>query len=115
MPSAFAQQQKEIAPREDINGLMADLASRPQVNKGKRKLKGPEKAAVLLMALGEQYGGKIFGLLDDDELRKISMVMSALGTIEADLVEEALLEFVSRMSASIVPSADMTIDILRSS
>src|SRR5665213_1372319 len=100
MPSAFAQQQKEVAPREDINGLMADLASRPQVNKGKRKLKGPEKAAVLLMALGEQYGGKIFGLLDGDELRKISMVMSALGTIEAELVEEALLEFVSRMSAS---------------
>jgi flagellar motor switch protein FliG len=98
---AFANSlQKEAAPREDINGLMADLASRPQVNKGKRKLKGPEKAAVLMMALGEQYGGKIFGLLDDDELRKISMVMSALGTIEADLVEEALLEFVSRMSAS---------------
>jgi flagellar motor switch protein FliG len=92
-------QQKE-APRDDINGLMADLASRPQVNKGKRKLKGPEKAAVLMMALGDQYGAKIFALLEDDELRKISMVMSALGTIESELVEEALLEFVSRMSAS---------------
>jgi flagellar motor switch protein FliG len=79
---------------------MADLASRPQVNKGRRKLKGPEKAAVLMMALGEQYGGKIFSLLDDDELREISTVMSALGTIEAESVEELLLEFVSRMSAS---------------
>ena len=59
-------------PATDITGLMADLASRPQVNAGRRKLKGPEKAAVLMMALGEQYGGKIFSLLDDDELREIS-------------------------------------------
>ena len=50
--------------------------------------------------LGEQYGAKIFGLLDDDELREISIVMSSLGTIEAESVEQLLLEFVSRMSAS---------------
>jgi flagellar motor switch protein FliG len=99
MPSAYNQAQRETT-RDDITGLMADLASRPQVNAGRRKLKGPEKAAVLMMALGEQYGGKIFSLLDDDELRKISGVMSALGTIEAETVEELLLEFVSRMSAS---------------
>jgi flagellar motor switch protein FliG len=100
MPSAFAHQQKEPAPRADVANLMADLASRPQVNKGRRKLKGPEKAAVLMIALGEQYGGKIFSLLDDDELREISTVMASLGMIEAESVEELLLEFVSRMSAS---------------
>jgi flagellar motor switch protein FliG len=100
MPSAFAQQQKEPAPRADVANLMADLASRPQVNKGRRKLKGPEKAAVLMIALGEQYGSKIFSLLDDDELREISTVMASLGMIEAESVEELLLEFVSRMSAS---------------
>ena len=53
-----------------------------------------------MLALGEQYGGKILSLLDDDELREISIVMSSLGTIEAESVEELLLEFVSRMSAS---------------
>ena len=100
MPSAYTERPKQPTLREDIGGLMAQLASRPQVNKGRRKLKGPEKAAVLMMALGEQYGGKIFSLLDDDELREISTVMSALGTIEAESVEELLLEFVSRMSAS---------------
>ena len=100
MASARAHVRTEAQTRSDITGLMADLASRPQVNKGRRKLKGPEKAAVLMMALGEQYGGKIFSLLDDDELREISTVMSALGTIEAESVEELLLEFVSRMSAS---------------
>src|SRR6476469_3888585 len=99
MPSAYAERPKP-ALRGDIGGLMAQLASRPQVNPGRRKLSGPERAAVLMLALGEQYGGKIFSLLDDDELREISIVMSSLGTIEAESVEELLLEFVSRMSAS---------------
>src|SRR5450631_2694274 len=88
------------AMREDIGGLMAELASRPQVNVGRRKLSGPERAAVLMLALGEQYGGPIFSMLDDDELREISIVMASLGAIEASEVEQLLLEFVSRMSAS---------------
>jgi len=102
MPSAYSQQHKKSGTnvREDIGGLMAELASRPQVNVGKRKLTGPERAAVLMLALGEQYGGKIFSMLDDDELREISIVMSSLGAIEAEEVEQLLLEFVSRMSAS---------------
>jgi len=101
MPSAYSTAQRKEKPvREDIGGLMAELASRPQVKQGRRKLTGPERAAVLMLALGEQYGGKIFSLLDDDELREISTVMSSLGTVEADAVEELLLEFVSLMSAS---------------
>ena len=103
MPSAYSEQKKSsssTAVRDDIGGLMAELASRPQVNVGRRKLSGPERAAVLMLALGERYGGKIFSLLDDDELREISIVMSTLGTIEADEVEHLLLEFVSQMSAS---------------
>jgi len=103
MPSAYAENKKERASgpgRADIGGLMAELASRPQVNEGRRKLTGPERAAVLMLALGEKYGGKIFAMLDDDELREISVVMSSLGTVDAESVEQLLLEFVSRMSAS---------------
>ena len=60
MPSAYSpdKHQKEKTVRADIGGLMAELASRPQVNVGRRKLTGPERAAVLMLALGEQYGGK---------------------------------------------------------
>ncbi|MBV9347963.1 MAG: flagellar motor switch protein FliG [Pseudolabrys sp.] len=103
MPSAYAEQRRgggAANTRSDIGGLMAELASRPQVQEGKRRLSGPERAAVLMLALGEKYGGKIFSMLDDDELREISVVMSTLGTIDADMVEQLLLEFVSRMSAS---------------
>ena len=53
-----------------------------------------------LLALGEQHGSKIWALLDDDELRQLSIVMSSLGTVEASLVENLLLEFVGRLSAS---------------
>ena len=86
MPSAYADPKKDqnaTGVREDIGGLMAELASRPQVAAARRKLTGPERAAVLMLALGERYGGKIFSLLDDDELREISVVMSSLGTIES--------------------------------
>ena len=84
----------------DIGQLVAQLAHRSQGSASKRRLTGPERAAVLMLALGEKYGSKIFNMLDDDELREISIIMSTLGTIEAELVEELLLEFVGRMSAS---------------
>src|SRR5258707_7887588 len=102
MPSAYAEtkKDKEKVVREDIGGLMVELSRRPQPPDRIRKLTGPERAAVLMLSLGEQYGAKIFSLLDDDELREISIVMSSLGAIQADEVEQLLLEFVGRMSAS---------------
>ena len=88
------------APENEIESLVATLAGR-QVNAPKgRQLTGPERAAVLMLALGEQHGAKIWNLLDDDDLRQLSLVMSTLGTVEAGLVENLLLEFVGRLSAS---------------
>ena len=104
MPSSFELSKKDQetakAARDNIGGLLAELASRPPSSQTSRKLTGPERAAVLMLALGEQYGGKIFSMLDDDELREISIVMSSLGTVDAESVEQLLLEFVGRMSAS---------------
>src|SRR5256885_4178990 len=84
----------------DITTVLSSLASR-QGNRPKSKpISGPRRAAMLMLALGEQYGGKVWALLDDDEVRELSIHMSTLGTVEADVVEDLLLEFVSRMSAS---------------
>ena len=91
--------QAENPNKKDIASVIATLASRSG-GTNTRKLTGPERAAVLMLALGQQYGGNIWNQLDDDELREISIVMSTLGTIEAESVENLLLEFVSRMSAS---------------
>jgi flagellar motor switch protein FliG len=65
-----------------------------------RVLKGAERAAILMLALGEEYGAEIWKQLDDDEIRAISMAMSNLGTIDAEVVENLLVEFVSQMSAT---------------
>src|SRR6516225_7373454 len=89
----------QTANVNDITNVIANLAQR-QNGKTKEKIAGPTRAAMLMLALGEQYGGKVWSLLDDDEVRELSLVMSTLGTVEADVVEDMLLEFVSRMSAS---------------
>jgi len=86
--------------QRELAAAMSTLASRAAPTAGKRQLSGRERAAVLMLALGEQYGGKIWSMLDDDELRELSVAMSAIGPIEAEIVENLLLEFVTRMSAS---------------
>jgi flagellar motor switch protein FliG len=102
MPSAYEEREKDknSASQRELASMVATLAGRQAENSGTRKLTGPERAAVLMLALGEQHGSKVWSLLDDDELRELSVVMSTLGTIEASAVEGLLLEFVSRMSAS---------------
>src|ERR1700752_1260407 len=91
---------KSAEKSHEIADLVATLAGR-QTSKGPGKaLNGPERAAVLMLALGEQHGERIWKLLDDDDLRQLSVVMSNLGTIQAEEVENLLLQFVGRMSAS---------------
>src|SRR5712691_3724541 len=97
--AANSQREKIQDSHTEIASLVASLAPRQGESVG-RKLTGPERAAVLMLALGEQYGARIWNMLDDDELRELSITMSTLGTVEAPAVEGLLLEFVSRMSAS---------------
>ena len=95
--------QDNAAPADgsNIESTMAMLASRAPARSGRvQQLTGAQRAAVLMLALGEEYGGKIWALLDDDELRILTQTMSSLGTIDAAVVEELLLEFVGRLSAT---------------
>src|SRR3954452_2130981 len=88
-------------PSDEIEHLVATLAGRHnEAAKASKQLTGPERAAVLMLALGEQHGAKIWNLLDDDDLRQISIVMSTLGDVDAQRVEALLLHFVGRLSAS---------------
>ncbi|HOY77508.1 MAG TPA: flagellar motor switch protein FliG [Hyphomonadaceae bacterium] len=64
-----------------------------------KSLHGSEKAAVLLLSLGED-AKPIWDRLDDDELREISSAMSSLGPVKADLVEFLIKDFVNRLSGS---------------
>jgi flagellar motor switch protein FliG len=62
-------------------------------------LSGPEKAAVILLSLGEE-AQKIWRLLDDEEIKEVSQAMSMLGVVSAPMVEALILEFVQKLSGS---------------
>jgi flagellar motor switch protein FliG len=64
-----------------------------------KNLSGPEKAAIVLLALGEEHT-KIWEALDDEEIKEVSQAMAGLGTVSASVVEELLVEFVSGMSST---------------
>lgn len=64
-----------------------------------RKLTGPEKAAVILLSLGEDHT-RLWQSLDEDEIKEISQAMASLGTVSSAVVEELMVEFVSGMSGS---------------
>jgi flagellar motor switch protein FliG len=57
------------------------------------KLTGAEKAAMLLMCLGEEATARVFALLDDDEVRQISRCMMKIDHIPALLSREILADF----------------------
>ncbi|MGB8601281.1 MAG: flagellar motor switch protein FliG [Rhizomicrobium sp.] len=64
------------------------------------QLSGMEKAAIVMLSLGEEYSAPIWQALDDEEIKDLSQAMSNLGTINADMVEKLLVEFVSQMSVT---------------
>ena len=63
-------------------------------------LTGAQKAAVLMLALGDQQCGKLFSLMHDDEVKEISGAMSQLGRIRADEVEKLCADFTHTMGTS---------------
>ncbi|MEQ8865616.1 MAG: flagellar motor switch protein FliG, partial [Thalassobaculum sp.] len=75
-----------------------------------RSITGPEKAAILLMSLGEEQAAKLFGQMDDEEIKEISQVMAGLGTVSSNIVERLFVEFAEQVSStgSLVGSIDST-------
>lgn len=64
------------------------------------RLKGSQRAAVLMLALGNDHGEAIWESLNEDEVRAISTAMSGLGTVDGDMVEELMVDFVTRLSSA---------------
>lgn len=78
---------------------MARAASKKASVDDAKKLSGPEKAAVILLALGEDHT-RLWQGLDEEEVKEISQAKAALGTVSSSVVEELMVEFVSGMSGS---------------
>jgi len=60
-------------------------------------LTGPEKAAIFLIAMGEQYTTQIFNKLDDRQIKKLSRAMSRVQDIPAEVVQEVLATFLDQL------------------
>jgi flagellar motor switch protein FliG len=80
-----------------------------------KRLNGVEKAAVVMLALGEEHT-ELWRQLDEEEIKEISQAMSSLGTVSSNVVEELLVEFVSGLSNSgtIMGSYEQTQRLLQS-
>ena len=61
-------------------------------------LTGPQKAALMMLAMGDERAARMFGMMDDAEIREISQHMVNLGTVDAEVIEAVLREFVGMMS-----------------
>ena len=81
-----------------------------------RTLQGGEKAAILLLALGEEQASKMFEHMDDEEIMEISQTMATLGKISPKVVERLFIDFAEQMSSSnsLVGSQNSTERLLRS-
>ncbi|MFN8694252.1 MAG: flagellar motor switch protein FliG [Holosporales bacterium] len=64
-----------------------------------RSLSGGEKAAMLLLALGEEYSSRMFQMMEDEEIKEVSQAMANLGKVNAEVVEKLMIEFAEAFSS----------------
>jgi flagellar motor switch protein FliG len=89
-------------PPSNVQAI-ADMAQKHLVvgaDASERVLSGDEKAAVLLLALGPDFGRPILEELDEMEIRALSRAMVRLGPITQLMLDELLAEFVTSISSN---------------
>ena len=93
-----------------MNALVkAQAQEAPTFNVDLSRYSGAEKAAIILMSLGDE-AKKLWATLDEEEIKEISQAMSNLGVVPSVVVEALVHEFIQRMSGagSIMGSVDQT-------
>ena len=56
-------------------------------------LSGQQKAAILKLSLDEDRSSAIFSMMDDEEIKELSVIMASLGKVNANVVEQLIEEF----------------------
>jgi flagellar motor switch protein FliG len=57
------------------------------------EIPGAQKAAILMLALGEEHCARMFAMMHEDEIKEISSAMAQLGSVRADMVEKICTNF----------------------
>jgi flagellar motor switch protein FliG len=65
-----------------------------------RGLTGPQKAAVLMLALSEEQCARLLGMMHEDEIKEVSSAMAQLGGVQSDVVERLCNEFTESLSGA---------------
>lgn len=75
-----------------------------------RALNGKEKAAIFLLALGEDHTARLFEFMDEEEIMEISTTMAGLGKVSSSVIERLFVDFAEQMSStgSLVGTLDST-------
>jgi len=96
--------------------MLPDAQLRISADEEHRDLKGAERAAVLLLALGHEHGRNIWSRLDEIEVKQISIAMSKLGPVTPDMLDSLFHDFVKKLSAkgALLGNYDSTERILTS-
>ena len=81
------------------------------------ELTGSQKAAILMFGLGEERASRLFGMMDDEEIKELSQTMANLGMVDANMVESLFIIFAKLMSGtgSLVGSYESTERLLTKS
>lgn len=61
-------------------------------------LKGPDRAAIVLLSMNPDQVAKVFSYMDHDEIKELSHAMATLGSVPAPMVENLFMDFVSQIS-----------------
>jgi flagellar motor switch protein FliG len=64
------------------------------------ELKGAQKAAALMLALGEEQCARLFGMMHEDEIKEVSVAMAQLGPVRADVVEKLCISFTESIGSA---------------
>ncbi|RJO71078.1 MAG: flagellar motor switch protein FliG [Myxococcales bacterium] len=75
-----------------------------------RGLSGPQKAAIFMLAIGQDQSSKLFARMDDEEIKEMSQVMASLGSVSSTVIERLFVEFADQLSSagSLVGTFDTT-------
>ncbi|MDA0239741.1 MAG: flagellar motor switch protein FliG, partial [Proteobacteria bacterium] len=75
-----------------------------------KNMSGSEKAAIFMLSLNTEHSTQIFSMMDDEEIKELSMAMANLGAIDSTVVERLFVEFADQLTStgSLVGSYDTT-------
>lgn len=61
-------------------------------------LSGQQKAAILMLSLDEERSAAIFSMMDDEEIKELSVTMASLGKVNSNVIEQLINEFSDKIT-----------------